>query len=50
MHDHTIHVAYDCTKHQTMALLPMMYRFVRKKLASYTACCSVFAINSVHEY
>ena len=31
-----IHVPYDCTTHQTTALLPMMHRFIRTDLASYS--------------
>ena len=38
---------YDCTSHQTTALLLMMHCFIRTKLASYTICCSVFSINCV---
>ena len=42
----SVHVAYDCT-HQRTALLPMMYSFVKTKLASCTTHCSVFSINDV---
>ena len=45
-HDNKTHVAYDCTTHQTMALLSTMHRFIiRTKLVSYTTRCSGFPIN-----
>ena len=35
------------TTHQTTALLPTPYHFIRAMLTSYTTCCRVFSINCV---
>ena len=36
MHNHKTHIAYNCTVHQMMALLPMMHRFIRTNSASWS--------------
>ena len=36
MHDNKTHVAYDCTTHQTMAILSTMHCFIRTSLVSYS--------------
>ena len=38
------------TTHQMMAILPMTYRFIIVKSASYTTHCSAYSINRVCEY
>ena len=38
------------TTHQSLALLPTTYRFIRVLLTSCTTHCSVFSINHVHYY
>ena len=43
-HDNTTHIAYDCTTQQMAVLLPTMHHFIRTRLASYTAGCSVLLI------
>ena len=35
-HDSKTHIAYNCTTHQTMVLLPMIHHFIRTSLASYS--------------
>ena len=37
------HVAYDCTAHQTMALLPTMHCFMRTNLGTYSIHVAVFS-------
>ena len=46
----TSHTSWLHATHQTMPLLPMMHRFIKTKLASYTTCCNVFSINHARSY
>ena len=51
IYDNKTHVTFDCILHtKQWGLLTTMRRFIRKKLASYTTCWSVFPINHVRWY